>query len=68
MGVGGCLGGDGRMGGVGGWEDGRVGMGGVLGGGGCRGGEGRSVGGGGGVWLLRFPIHSELTYRTDTSR
>ena len=48
MGVGGCLGGDGRSvgGGGGAAEEGRVG---VLG------------GGGGGVWLLRFPIHSELT-------
>ena len=25
-------------------------------------------GGGGCVWLLRLPINSELTYRTDTSR
>ena len=39
-----------------------------MGVGGCLGGEGRSVGGGVCVWLLRFPIHSELTYRTDTSR
>ena len=46
MGVGGCLGGDGRsVGGGGAAEVGRVGV----------------LGGGGGVWLLRFPINSELT-------
>ena len=58
-------GGEGGWGG-GGWGGGvEMGRGGVLGwgGGGCLGGEGRSVRGvgGGGAWLLRFPIHSELT-------
>ena len=76
VGRGGVLGGLLRCGGEECWGGGAVEVwrGGVLGGEGggllrCGGEECWGGGGGaGGVWLLRFPINSQLAYRTDTSR